>query len=156
MPVTVRNYIFPIIFTYKGWEVTLNDASSFFQSSDVKVKVHISVDRQPYNIMLLNALQQRSLSYQRYSYGFRREPNDSPQALEQYEQISQAINDFLDTKKTIEYVEKANRGMLDRFLGQNLSGIEKVQQKVKTYIDSNLGPADFRDELVAFLQQRGL
>ena len=103
-----------------------------------------------------NALQQQSLSYQRYSYGFRRESNDSPQALEQYEQISQAINDFLDTKKTIEYVEKANRGMLDRFLGQNLSGIEKVQQKVKTYIDSNLGPADFRDELVAFLQQRGL
>ena len=46
--------------------------------------------------------------------------------------------------------------MLDRFLGQNLSGIEKVQEKVKSYIDSNLGPADFRDELIAFLQQRGL
>ena len=93
MPVTVRNYIFPIIFTYKGWEVTLNDASSFFQSSDVKVKVHISVDRQPYNIMLLNALQQQSLSYQRYSYGFRRESNDSPQALEQYERDLSAFKE---------------------------------------------------------------
>ena len=156
MPVTVRNYMFPIIFTYKGWVVTLNDASSFFQSSDVKVKVSISVDRQPYNTMLLNAIQQQSLKYQQYSYGFRKEPNNSSQILEQYKQISQAVKDFLDTKKTIEYVEKANGGMLDRFLGQNLSGIEKVQQKVKTYIDSNLGPADFRDELVAFLQQRGL
>ena len=156
MPVTVRNYMFPIIFTYKGWVVTLNDASSFFQSSDVKVKVNISVDRQPYNTMLLNALQQQSLCYQRYSYGFRRESNNSPQALEQYKQISQAINDFLDTIKTIEYIEKANGGILERFLGQNLSGIEKVQQKVKSYIDSNLGPADFRDKLVAFLQQRGL
>lgn len=156
MPVTVRNYMFPIIFSYKGWVVKLNDASSFFQSSDVKVKVNISVDRQPYNAMLLNFLQQQSLSYRRYSYGFRRESNHSPQALEQYEQISQAINDFLDTKKTIEYIEKANGGIIDRFLGQNLSGIEKVQQKVKSYIDSNLGPADFRDELVAFLQQRGL
>lgn len=155
MPVTVRNYMFPIIFTYKGWVVTLNDASSFFQSSDVKVKVSISVDRQLYNTMLLNAIQQQ-LKYQQYSYGFRKEPNNSSQILEQYKQISQAVKDFLDTKKTIEYVEKANGGMLDRFLGQNLSGIEKVQQKVKSYIDSNLGTADFRDELIAFLQQRGL
>ena len=142
--------MFPIIFSYKGWVVTLDDASSFFQTSDVKVKVKIAVDRQPYNTMLLNALQQQS-----YSYGFCRE-SKSPQAYEQFKQITQAIDDFLDTKKTIEYIEKANGGILDRFLGQNLSGIEKVQQKVKAYIDSNLGPADFRDELVAFLQQRGL
>ena len=149
MPVTVRNYMFPIIFSYKGWIVTLNDASSFFQSSDVKVKVTISVDRQPYHTMLLNAIQQQPWQY-------RRALNNSPQAVEQYKLISQAISDFLDTKKTIEYIEKANGGILDRFLGQNLSGIEKVQQKVKSYIDSNLGAADFRNELVAFLKQRGL
>lgn len=148
MPVTVRNYMFPIIFSYKGWVVTLNDASSFFQSSDVKVKVTISVDRQPYHTMLLNAIQQ--------PWQYKRALNNSPQVVEQYKQISQAISDFLDTKKTIEYIEKANGGILDRFLGQNLSGIEKVQQKVKSYIDSNLGSADFRNELVAFLKQRGL
>ena len=51
-------------------------------------------------------------------------------------------------------LQKANGGILDRFLGQNLSGIEKVQQKVKSYIDSNLGAADFRNELVEFLKQR--
>lgn len=156
MPVTVRNYMFPIVFTYKGWKVTLNDASSFFQSSDVKVKVNISVDREPYNNMLFNAIQQQSIGYQRYSVGYSQSINNSSQVYEQYKQLSQAINEFLDTRKTVEYIEKANGGMLDRFLGQNLSGIEKVQQKVKSYIDSNLGSADFRNELVAFLQQRGL
>ena len=110
MPVTVRNYMFPIIFTYKGWVVTLNDASSFFQSSDVKVKVSISVDRQPYYTMLFNAMQQQSSEYQRYSYGSRRESNNSPQVFEQYKQISQAINDFLDTKKLLNISKKLMGG----------------------------------------------
>ena len=146
MPVTIRNYMFPIIFAYKGWIVTLNDASSFFQSSDVKVKVSISIDRRPYCTMSLNTSQQL--------WQYRRALNKSPQTVEQYKKISQAISDFLDTKQPIEYIEKANGGILDRFLGQNLSGIEKVQQKVKSYIDSNLGAADFRNELVEFLKQR--
>ena len=80
MPVTIRNYMFPIIFAYKGWIVTLNDASSFFQSSDVKVKVSISIDRRPYYTMSLNTSQQL--------WQYRRALNKSPQTVEQYKKIS--------------------------------------------------------------------
>ena len=154
MPVTVRNYTLPIKFTYKGWKVTLYDASSFFQFSDVRVEVNISIDRMPYYSLLQKAIEHQK--QQRQTWNYRRVSNNFSQDNKQLEQIFKAINDFFDTKRTIKYIEKANGGMIDRFLGQNLSGIEKIQQNVQSYIDLNLGVADVREELLAFLQQKGL
>lgn len=145
----------PIRFTYKGWEVILNDASSFFQFSDVRVEVNISINRIPYYSLLREAiLQQRQ--QQSYMWYNRRESKNSQLDKQQVEQIFKVVNEFFDTKKAIKYIEKANGGMIDRFLGQNLSGIEKIQQNVQSYIDSNLGIADVREEFLAFLQQKGL
>lgn len=145
----------PISFTYKGWEVTLNNASSFFQFSDVRVEVNISINRIPYYSLLQKAILEQRHQQSQTWYN-RRESKNSQLDKQQVEQIFKIVNDFFDTKKTIKYIEKANGGMIDRFLGQNCSGIENVQQKVISYIDLNLGIADVRDEFIAFLKQRGL
>lgn len=154
MPVTVRNYLFPIIFTYRGWMVTIYDASSFFQFSDVKVEVNISVDRISYHAIVQKAFQwrqtlQQRQNYPRYGFGL------GAQNIAEKERLNKAIDDFLDTKKTIKYIEKANGGIIDRFFGQNISAIDKIQQNVKSYIDSNLGTADFMQELSEYLKDRG-
>lgn len=155
--VTVRNYMFPIIFTYKGWVVTLHDASSFFQSSDVKVKVVISVDRRPYDSWVYEFIRQIEQNLQsQYGRWGRNKIDDYPELLEKYKKMSDTINELFDSKKPVEYIEKANGGYLDRFLGQNLSAVEKIQQKVKSYIDSNLGVADFRNELVEVFKRKGI
>ena len=44
MPVSVRNYMFPIIFRYKGWMVTIREDSSLFQFADLKVQVKIELE----------------------------------------------------------------------------------------------------------------
>ena len=48
MPVSVRNYVFPIIFRYKGWMVTIREDSSLFQFADLKVQVKIELDLSRY------------------------------------------------------------------------------------------------------------
>lgn len=43
-PVTIRNYSFPIYFSYKGWSVKITDKTGFFSMKDLKVRVKMEID----------------------------------------------------------------------------------------------------------------
>lgn len=43
MKVTTQGYMLPLIFSYKGWQVTISDDSGFFTLADMKVKVEIEI-----------------------------------------------------------------------------------------------------------------
>jgi len=143
--------MFPIMFSYKGWLVTIREDSSFFQFADLKVKVKIELDvSRYYEYAKIIAYTKAGLSDIHSShYG------DSNYAYNEYKKYEHIVSEFLSNKrKTIEYVEKANGGALDRFFGQNLSAVEKVQKKIQSYIDSNLGEADYKSELFKYMDSK--
>lgn len=153
MPVSVRNYMFPIMFRYKGWMVTIKEDSSFFQFADLKVQVKIELDLSRYyeyaQIIAHTKAGLTSISSPHYG--------NENYAYNEYKKYESAVTDFFrDKRKTIEYTEKANGGSLDRFFGQNLSAVEKVQKKIQSYIDSNLGEADYKSELFKYLDSQNL
>ena len=153
MPVSVRNYMFPIMFRYKGWMVTIKEDSSFFQFADLKVQVKIELDLSRYyeyaKIIAHTKAGLTSISSPHYG--------NENYAYNEYKKYESAVTDFFrDKRKTIEYTEKANGGSLDRFFGQNLSAVEKVQKKIQSYIDSNLGEADYKSELFKYLDSQNL
>ena len=55
MKVTTKNYMLPLIFSYKGWQVTILDDSGFFTLADMKVKVEIGIATWQYAAALLQS-----------------------------------------------------------------------------------------------------
>ena len=129
MKVTIHNYIFPINFTHKGWNVTLNKKMGFFK--DVSVEAIFSPPTKESFVSMERDILRGLIS----STGKIR---ISQSDYNKYIQIS---NQYLSTlnypsQRTMRF--SANGNMIDRFLGQNISATQKVVDQVESYMNSNL------------------
>lgn len=110
--VTVRNYMFPITFSYKGWDVKLEKRMGIFK--DITVEATFTPTDPLYNDKFLMGDDSEFMSLANRYVASLHLPNT------QYARFS------------------ANGGLLDRFLGQNISATQRVIDKVTSYMDSNL------------------
>lgn len=153
MKVRTYDYMLPIIFTYKGWSIIISESSSFFKFADIKVDITISIDPSPYYSMLVQAYEeQEQMRMRRTSFA----PNRCKISSAQENKIIKIVNDFVKTQNKISYSQSVNGGMLDRFMGQNISAVKKVHQNTIDYIDSNLGIADVRDKFINYLKMNNI
>lgn len=153
MKVRTYDYMLPIIFTYKGWNVIISKSSSFFKFADIKVDITISIDPHPYYSMLIKAYEeQEQMRMRRTSFA----PNRCNTSPAQINKIMEIVNDFIKTQNKISYSQSVNGSMLDRFMGQNISAIKKVHQNTIDYIDSTLGIADARNEFINYLKTNNI
>ena len=60
---------------------------------------------------------------------------------EAYNHYSKLAKEYAAKRKIIQKTFAVNGGLIDRFLGQNISATEKAIQLVIDYIDNNLGDA---------------
>ncbi|RLT78457.1 hypothetical protein D7Y07_19060 [Bacteroides acidifaciens] len=144
----------PLIFNYKGWQVTISDDSGIFTFADMKVKVEIEIAVWQYAATLYQAYIKeqkkkgltsrlvRPICKEKASSSFvsvfaSREPSYSEEAHNYYLKLAE---EFAKNKR-VEYSFNVNGGMFDRFMGQNISAVEKAKQRVIAYIDDNLGNA---------------
>lgn len=130
--VTVRNYIFPITFSYKGWNVKLEKRLGLFK--DVAVEATFTPTDPLYDDkFFLNDDMEFMALANRYIASLNLPPTQSARF-------------------------SANGGLMDRFLGQNISATQKIVDKVTSYMDSNLPtikPLDIKDYLT-FLMNNGI
>lgn len=130
--VTVRNYMFPITFSYKGWDVKLEKRMGMFK--DITVEATFTPTDPLYNDKFLMGDDSEFISLANRYVASLHLPNT------QYARFS------------------ANGGLLDRFLGQNISATQRVIDKVTSYMDSNLPyikPFDLK-EYLTFLMDNGI
>ncbi|MDO5333804.1 MAG: hypothetical protein Q4F93_07290 [bacterium] len=130
--VTVRNYMFPITFSYKGWDVKLEKRVGLFK--DIPVEATFTPTDPIYNDKVLLEDDRAFMSLANRYVASLHLPNT------QFARFS------------------ANGGLLDKFLGQNISATQKVIDKVTSYIDSNLPyikPFDLK-EYLTFLVNNGI
>lgn len=116
--VTVHNYLFPINFKYKGWEVRLEKKMGLFK--DVSVEAFFK----PYDPF--------------YNDKFFLNGYLTPTEYTLYISVLNKYISTLNFPCPQTYRFSANGGLLDRFFGQNISATQKVVDKVTSYIDSNL------------------
>ena len=145
MKVTTKNYMLPLIFSYKGWQVTILDDSGFFTLADMKVKVEIVIATWQYAAALLQSYTEErkkkrggiaGLSF----FDSKLAEKENQEAKEAYDYYLKLAEKFAENKR-IEYSFNVNGGMFDRFMGQNLSAVEKAKQQVIAYMDNNLDNA---------------
>ncbi len=130
--VTVRNYIFPIIFSYKGWNVKLEKRLGLFK--DVAVEATFTPTDPLYDDKFFL--------------------NDDMEFMT----LANRYIALLNLPPTQSARFSANGGLMDRFLGQNISSTQKIVDKVTSYMDSNLPtikPLDVKDYLT-FLMNNGI
>ena len=56
--VTIRNYNFPIHFSYKGWKVEITDNTGLFSVKDLKVRVRMVVASEEISSSIAHELQE--------------------------------------------------------------------------------------------------
>lgn len=154
----------PLIFSYKGWQVTISDNSGIFTLADMKVKVEIEIATWQYAATLYQAYieeQKKKGFTSRYvtpehkggvlasfATDFNKKTDYSKEAYNYYLKLAE---EFAKNKR-VEYSFKVNGGMLDRFMGQNISAVEKAKQQVIAYIDTNLG--NVWEEFIKFISKQ--
>jgi hypothetical protein len=124
--------MFPITFSYKGWDVKLEKRVGLFK--DIPVEATFTPTDPIYNDKVLLEDDRAFMSLANRYVASLHLPNT------QFARFS------------------ANGGLLDRFLGQNISATQKVIDKVTSYIDSNLPyikPFDLK-EYLTFLVNNGI
>lgn len=158
MRVNTRNYILPISFSYKGWQVTISDNSGFLTLADMKVKVKIEIAAWQYAGTLSNAYREElEKNKSKFSLGFNVRLGSKLSEQEE-QQIKEAFNYYLKlaeqfaANKRVEYSSSINGGMFDRFMGQNISAIDKAKRQVIDYIDSHLG--NVWEEFIQFISKQ--
>ena len=145
--VTIKNYSFPINFSYKGWHVKIIDNTGFFSMKDLRVIVKMTVDSEKISseiahamarIININEMQKKIISqYPPYNMNLMHEDNAIFQ--QEYNHIVKLAEEFAKKKGVIEYSIALNGNMLDRFFGQNISAVEKMCQQVVEKIDRIYG-----------------
>ena len=127
--VTINNYRFPIHFSYKGWSVKLEKRIALFK--DVGVEATFTpptISYQFWQTLLPNEVRQKLINI-----GFYIEAD--------YNKFVLCTNSYVALFKYPQETSckfSANGGLLDRFLGQNISATEKVVKKVTEWMDVNL------------------
>lgn len=145
MKVTTQGYMLPLIFSYKGWQVTISDDSGFFTLADMKVKVEIEIATWQYASVLFQSYTEERKKKQGGIIGFssftpKLTAEEEREAKDAYDYYLKLTEEFAKNKR-VEYSFNVNGGMFDRFMGQNMSAVDKAKQQVIAYIDSNLGNA---------------
>lgn len=147
--VTIRNYLFPIHFGYKGWNVEMNDKTGLFSMKDLKVKVKIQASAESLASTTTRIIVQ---NYNGYDLSIYTTPKKFQEIHNEiYDKYLLYAKKFLPNERVIEYSFGINGGMWDRFWGQNISATEKAQKQVVEYIDRNLG--DIWQQYLDFLKQ---
>lgn len=152
--VTIRNYNFPIRFSYKGWNVEIKDETGLFSMKDLKVRVKMQVDTDGLSNNIAHALaraikiKEKQNSFFRM-YGMQSIQEDPEVYQREYCRIAKLANEFARRKGTVDYTLSTNGGMLDRFFGQNISAVENMCQKVVENIDRVYG--DVQNEFLKTL-----
>lgn len=146
--VTIRNYNFPITFTHKGWNVKLTKRIGLFKD--------IAVDAQ---FSPLTAYQ--SIEFERNMLRSLIENGTINVSHNDYDRYVATSDSYLQGLKYPTAFSKsfsANGGLMDRFLGQNISATENLVNKVVSYMDSSLPIiAPFNSyEYLNHLRNRGL
>ena len=151
----IRNYNFPIRFSYKGWNVEIKDETGLFSMKDLKVRVKMQVDTDGLSNNIAHALaraikiKEKQNSFFRM-YGMQSIQEDPEVYQREYCRIAKLANEFARRKGTVDYTLSTNGGMLDRFFGQNISAVDKMCQKVVENIDRIYG--DVQEEFLKTLK----
>lgn len=154
--VTIRNYHFPIRFSYKGWNIEITNETGFFSMKDLKVRVKMQVNYEGISNSIAHAIAKmaslKSMSQNSFmrQCGFDSIKEDSVVYQREYDRIVKLATDFANRKGNIEYSLAMNGKALDSFFGQNISATEKVCQKVIENIDKIYG--DVQDEFLKTLK----
>lgn len=154
--VTIRNYHFPIRFSYKGWDIEITNETGFFSMKDLKVRVKMQVNYEGISNSIAHAIAKMASlkSMSQHSFmrqcGFDSIKEDSVVYQREYDRIVKLATDFANRKGNIEYSLAMNGKALDSFFGQNISATEKVCQKVIENIDKIYG--DVQDEFLKTLK----
>ena len=150
--VTIRNYSFPIYFSYKGWNVKITDETGLFSMKDLKVRVKMEVDYEGISSKIAHATARMIKLKETQSrfgglYSMTSMQEDITVYQREYNRIVKLAKEFANRKGVVEYSIASNGGMMDRFFGQNISAVEKMYQQVVERIDKTYG-----DVLNEFLQ----
>lgn len=153
--VTIRNYCFPINFSYKGWSVNITDETSFFGMKDLKVRVRMTVDSEEISRNIAHAFAQfiKFKEKQKWGTGLysMNSMQEDPEVYNrEYRRILTLATEFARRKGTVDYTLANNGSVLDRFFGQNISAVEKMCQKVVENIDTIYGNVE--DEFIKTLK----
>lgn len=132
--VTIRNYMFPLCFSHNGWNVRLEKRIGFFK--DIAVEAYFTPPTLPNHKYWNEVLPQQVLSIliNRGLY-----PNSvSSKDIERYKIIAQKYVNNIKYPMAQNRKFSANGGLLDRFVGQNISSTQKVVDKIVDYMNHNL------------------
>ena len=132
--VTIRNYMFPLCCSHNGWNVRLEKRIGFFK--DIAVEAYFTPPALPNHKYWNEVLPQQVLSIliNRGLY-----PNPvSSKDIERYKIIAQKYVDNIKYPMAQNRKFSANGGLLDRFVGQNISSTQKVVDKIVDYMNHNL------------------
>lgn len=138
MKVTVTNYIYPIKFSYRGWNVTLNKKVSFF--STVSVEAIFTPQNLADEIKSEQQLLKMALDNNMFNPTDLMGQRISVPTYSDYNKFIQVSNDYIrslpQVKSRIEKFSASNG--LDNFMGSNTTSTKKLLKKVEDFMNSNL------------------
>lgn len=132
--VTVRNYMFPLCFSHNGWNVRLEKRIGFFK--DLTVEAYFTPPSMP-NLTYWNEVlpeQVLSILIQKGLYLSSVSSTD----MERYRMIARNYVNSIKYPMAQNRKFSANGGLLDRFVGQNISSTQKVVDNIVDYMNHNL------------------
>jgi len=152
--VTVRNYTFPITFSYNGWNVRLEKRIGFFK--DVSVEAFFTPPTKPDLVFwcekIPNQVQEFVIRSGLYP------TKVSLKDMETYRNMARRYVNTINYPIAQSYRFSANGNLIDRFIGQNLSATQKVVDKVVDYMNHNLPKITELTiyEYINYLQRNGV
>lgn len=126
--------MFPLCFSHNGWKVRLEKRIGFFK--DLTVEAYFTPPSMPnltyWNEVLpeqvLSALIQKGLYLNAVS----------SKDMERYKMIARNYVNSIKYPMAQNHKFSANGGLLDRFVGQNISSTQKVVDNIVDYMNHNL------------------
>lgn len=159
MRVIVSNYIYPIKFSHRGWNVVLNKKISFLNTVSVKA------------VFTIPNLKDEILSEQKHIKFVVENPNTKPIlgrtpfpiiTKSDYKTYLKVSNNFIQEKALTTSSRTENfsaNSLLDNFMGSNTTATRKVLKKVETYMNTHLPEISItidKSEYVDYLRNAGV
>lgn len=160
MRVIVSNYIYPIKFSHRGWNVVLNKKISFLNTVSVKA------------VFTIPNLKDEILSEQRYIKFVVENPDTKPIlggappppiiTKSDYKTYLKVSNNFIAEKALTSSSRTENfsaNNLLDNFMGSNTTATRKVLKKVETYMNTYLPEISItidKSEYIDYLRNAGV
>lgn len=126
--------MFPMTFSHNGWNVRLEKRIGFFK--DIAIEAYFTPPTMPNFNYWNEVLPQEVLSI--LIKGGLYPTSVSSKDMERYKMISRNYVNDIKYPSAQSCKFSANGGLLDRFIGQNISSTQKVVDKVVDYMNRNL------------------